>query len=289
MLQFSSLDSFKLYALRKFLVAPILNFTKNDMIKISTLFTKTLLMSACVLVTLFSMGCSKSDNKSSKVLQVAISPSIPPFTYEENGKTVGVDLDIFKGFCESRGYTYKLKAYDFQGMLGAVASGQADVAFSGISITPKRMEVMDFSNPYVQNAWDLISLTKRNIRITDLSQIKNYSIGFPSGAVFMGYIESEWAPKGIYPVNKVKLYPSMSEVLTDLNNGNLDLAFVDNSMLLTYVNKMKMPLSTSYEIPYADKLGFAFVKGSPVREDFNKYLAELGPDKIKAMEEKWSK
>ena len=77
--------------------------------------------------------------------------------------------------------------------------------------------------------------------------------------------------------------------LTDLNNGNLDLVFVDNSMLLTYVNKMKLPLTSSYEIPYADKLGFAFVKGSPIREDFNKYLAELGQDKIKAMEEKWSK
>jgi len=259
------------------------------MIKTSKLFPKTLLIAACVLVALFSLGCSKSDNKSSKVLQVAISPSIPPFTYEENGQVVGVDIEIFKGFCESRGYTYNLKAYDFQGMLGAVASGQADVAFSGISITPKREEVMEFSNPYVQNGWDLVSLTKRNIRITDLSQIKNYSIGFPTGAVFMGYIEKEWAPKGIYPMNKVKLYPSMSEALTDLNNGNLDLVFVDSSMLLTYVNKMKLPLTSSFEVPYADQLGFAFVKGSPIREDFNKYLAELGSDKIKAMETKWSK
>ena len=259
------------------------------MIKITTSFTKTLLLSACVLLALFSLGCSKSDEKNSKVLQAAISPSIPPFTFEENGQAVGVDMEIFKGFCESRGYTYKLKAYDFQGMLGAVASGQADVAFSGISITPKREEVMEFSNPYVQNGWDLVSLTKRNIRITDLSQIKKYSIGFPSGAVFMGYIQNEWAPKGIYPINKVKLYPSMSEALTDLNNGNLDLVFVDSSMLLTYVNKMKMPLTSSYEIPYADKLGFAFVKGSPIREDFNKYLAELGPEKIQAMELKWSK
>jgi len=266
-----------------------LTFTKNDMIKTSKLFPKTLLIGAYVLVALFSLGCSKSDNKSSKVLQVAISPSIPPFTYEENGQVVGVDIEIFKGFCESRGYTYNLKAYDFQGMLGAVASGQADVAFSGISITPKREEVMEFSNPYVQNGWDLVSLTKRNIRITDLSQIKNYSIGFPTGAVFMGYIEKEWAPKGIYPMNKVKLYPSMSEALTDLNNGNLDLVFVDSSMLLTYVNKMKLPLTSSFEVPYADQLGFAFVKGSPIREDFNKYLAELGSDKIKAMETKWSK
>ena len=266
-----------------------LTFTKNDMIKTSKLFPKTLLIGAYVLVALFSLGCSKSDNKSSKVLQVAISPSIPPFTYEENGQVVGVDIEIFKGFCESRGYTYNLKAYDFQGMLGAVASGQADVAFSGISITPKRQEVMEFSNPYVQNGWDLVSLTKRNIRITNLSQIKNYSIGFPTGAVFMGYIEKEWAPKGIYPMNKVKLYPSMSEALTDLNNGNLDLVFVDSSMLLTYVNKMKLPLTSSFEVPYADQLGFAFVKGSPIREDFNKYLAELGSDKIKAMETKWSK
>ena len=259
------------------------------MIKIAKLFSKTLFLSACVMLALLTMGCSKSDNKSSKVLQVAISPSIPPFTFEENGQVVGVDLEIFKGFCESRGYTYNLKAYDFQGMLGAVASGQADVAFSGISITPKRQEVMEFSNPYVVNNWDLVSLSKRNIRITDLSQIKKYSIGFPTGAVFMGYIEKEWAPKGIYPVNKVKLYPSMSEALTDLNNGNLDLVFVDSSMLLTYVNKMKLPLTSSYQVDYSDKLGFAFIKGSPIREDFNKYLAELGTDKIQAMELKWSK
>jgi polar amino acid transport system substrate-binding protein len=259
------------------------------MIKILPSFSKALLISACVLLALFSLGCSKSDNKTSKVLQVAISPSVPPFTFEENGQPVGVDLEIFKGFCESRGYTYNLKAYDFQGMLGAVASGQADVAFSGISITPKRLEVMEFSNPYVQNGWDLVSLIKRNIHITDLSQIKNYSIGFPTGTVFMGYIEKEWAPKGIYPINKIKLYPSYSEVLTDLNNGNLDLVFTDSSMLVTYVNKLNMPLTSSYEIPYADKLGFAFVKGSPIRDDFNKYLAELGPEKIKAMETKWSK
>ena len=259
------------------------------MIKIAQSFTKTLLLSVCILLSLFSVGWSKSENKSAKVIQVAISPAVPPFAFEEKGRPVGVDIEIFKGFCESRGYTCKLKSYDFQGMLGAVASGQADVAFSGISITPKRMEVMEFSNPYVQSSWDLISLTKRNIQITNLEQIKNYSIGFPTGTVFMGYIKSEWVPKGIYSINRVKLYPSYSEALTDLNNGNLDLIFTDSSMLLTYVNKMKMPFTSSYQIASADKLGFAFKKGSPIRDDFNKYLAELGPEKIKAMETKWSK
>jgi polar amino acid transport system substrate-binding protein len=34
-------------------------------------------------------------------------------------------------------------------------------------------------------------------------------------------------------------------------------------------------------------LGFAFAKGSPRRDDFNKYLKELGPEKIKAIIDKW--
>jgi polar amino acid transport system substrate-binding protein len=259
------------------------------MIKITPSFSKTLLFSACILLTLFSIGCSKSDKKTTKVLQAATFSSAPPFTFEEKGQPVGVDVEIFKGFCESRGYTCKIKAYDFQGMLSAVTSGQADVAFSGISITPKRLEVMEFSNPYIQSSWDLISLSKRYIHITNVAQIKNYSIGFPTGTVFMDYIKNEWAPKGIYPINRVKLYPSYSEAIADLNNGNLDLVFTDSSMLITYVNKMNMPFISSYQIASADTLGFAFKKGSPIRDDFNKYLAELGPEKIKAMETKWSK
>jgi len=45
-------------------------------------------------------------------------------------------------------------------MLGAVSSGQADVAFSAILITDKRKEVMDFSNPYFTSTWQLIRLKK---------------------------------------------------------------------------------------------------------------------------------
>jgi polar amino acid transport system substrate-binding protein len=102
-------------------------------------------------------------------------------------------------------------------------------------------------------------------------------------------VQNTLEPSGYYSVSKVKLYPSYSEALTDLNNGNLDLVFVDSSMLTTYTNKLHLPVQSSYEIPYADQLGFAFVKGSPLRDDFNKYLAELGPEKIKSYIAKWEK
>ena len=251
------------------------------------LFQPSLVAIFATSIFLTTVGCSKSNEDNAKAIQAAVAPTVPPYSFEQNGQLVGVDHEIFKGYCESRGYTCKIKSYDFAGMLGAVASSQADIAFSGISITDQRKQAMEFSNPYAESTWNLVSLTKRNIRITDIGQLKKYSIGFPTGTVFMSYVQNTLEPKSYYSVSKVKLYPSYSEALTDLNNGNLDLDFTDSSMLSTYIKKLHLPVQSSYEIPYGDRLGFAFAKGSPIRDDFNKYLVELGPEKIKAYTAKW--
>jgi polar amino acid transport system substrate-binding protein len=52
---------------------------------------------------------------------------------------------------------------------------------------------------------------------------------------------------------------------------------------------MNLPIQSSYVFKGFDKLGFAFAKGSKLRDDFDKYLNELGPEKIKAILDKWMK
>ncbi len=239
------------------------------------------------LISLLIIGCSKTEE--TNVINVAVSPSSPPMLFEENGKIVGIDLEIFDGFCKERNYTLKITPYDWQGMLGAVSSGQADVAFSGISITDKRKEAMDFSEPYYDNAWHLVSLNSKNIKITDLSELKNFSIGYPRGMAYNDLIKNELEPKGYYTLSKVKLYPSYNEVITDLQNGNLDLAFVEEPVLANYQHKLNLPLQSSYIFNGFDKLGFAFAKGSRLRDEFNQYLTQLGPEKIRAILDKGMK
>ena len=243
------------------------------------------LFSAVLALTI--VACSKSSD--TKEIKVAVSPASAPMLFDDKGKIVGVDMDIFQGYCQSRGCTFKVTPYDWAGMLGALSSGQADVAFSGISITDKRKEVMDFSQPYYDNAWHLVSMKNKNIQITDLSQLKKYSIGYPRGMAYDDLIKNELEPKGYYSLSKVKLYPSYTEVITDLQNGNLDLAFIEEPVFLNYENKLKLPIQSSYVFKGFDKLGFAFVKGSKLRDDFDKYLNELGPEKIKAILDKWMK
>ncbi|QWE24653.1 transporter substrate-binding domain-containing protein [Polynucleobacter sp. AP-Elch-400A-B2] len=240
-----------------------------------------------LLVGLFLLGgCSKEEP--SKLIKVAISPAVPPMLFEKDGKYSGIDLEIFEGYCKSRGCTFKVTAYDWLGMLGAVTSGQADVAFSGISITDKRKEVMDFSNPYFTSTWQLIGLKNRNIKITDLSQLSKYTIAYPTGSVFDDYVKNVLQPKGYYSVEQVKLYPSPTEALLALQNGNVDLVFVDNVMLVNYQKTLNLPVSSSYQVVGFDNLGFAFKKNSELRDDFNLYLAELGPKKIKAIIDRWT-
>jgi len=230
-------------------------------------------------------GCGKPE--ASKVINVAVTPASPPNLFEENGQTKGLDYDLFDGYCKARGCTLNITAYDFQGMLGAVVSRKADVAFSGISITEPRKQVMDFSKPYMDNDWDLVSMKSRNLKLDNLDTLKNYTIGFPRGAAYMDFIKTKLEPKGIYSTDKAKLYPSYNEALTDLQNGQVDLVFLDGTVASVY--RKKLPIQDSYVFAGIDKLGFAFPKGSALRVDFDKYLDELGPQKRQAIIDKWMK
>ncbi len=52
-------------------------------------------------------------------------------------------------------------------------------------------------------------------------------------------IKNDLEPKGYYSLSKVKLYPTYNETMTDLKNGNLDLAFIEEPVYFTFKNKKK--------------------------------------------------
>jgi len=240
---------------------------------------RKIIVTPLIALSLTLLGCS--DGTVQNVIKVAVSPASPPMLYEQDGKLMGVDFEIFSEYCKARGCTTKITTYDWQGMLGAVSSGQADVAFSGISITDRRKQVMDFSAPYYDNIWHLVATAKNAKPITDLAELKKFRIGYPRGMAYDDLIKNELEPKGYYSLAQVKLYPSYNEVITDLQNGNLDLAFVEQPVLQNFKNKLNLPIESVYAFEGKDVLGFAFAKGSALRGDFDRFLIELGPDRLR--------
>ncbi|MCU1790224.1 transporter substrate-binding domain-containing protein [Pectobacterium polaris] len=249
---------------------------------------KTFLLGTILGITSFTAFAANPVD--GKTLNVAVSPASPPMLFKSaDGKLEGIDLELFSSYCKERNCKLKITEYSWDGMLGAVASGQADVAFSGISITDKRKKVMDFSAPYYVNSFNLVSLNNRDIDLSDLHNLKKYTIGFPRGMAYADLIKTDLEPKGYYSLSTVKLYPSYNETIADLKNGNLDLAFIEDPVYFNYKNKQKAPIESRYVFKGVDHLGFAFKKGSPVRDDFNTWLNEQGEAKISGIVDKWMK
>lgn len=209
---------------------------------------------------------------SPKPLHVAVCPTSPPNCFQNGQAYVGIDVEIFRAFCEGRGASFEMTAYDWSGMLGAVIAGRADVAFSGISITEKRKESMDFSDAYMINTLVIASLSSRGISMASPADWKPYRLGFVRGMYFGDLIKTTY--KDAYDYAKLQQYPSYNELLADLGNGNVDGAFMDSLVLADQKEKAIYDLSTAFTLQESDQFGFAFPKGSPLRDEFNRFLRD---------------
>ncbi len=238
-----------------------------------------------ILLSLALAGCGPKTESgtppatvSSTVLQAAICPTSPPNCFQHNQAYSGIDIEIFQLFCKNRGSTLETTAYDWAGMLGAVIAKRADVAFSGISITEKRKEVMDFSDAYMINTLVIASMASRGITMKTTADWKQYRLAFVRGMYFADLIKTTY--KDAYDYSALRQYPSYNELLADLGNGNVDGAFMDSLVLADQKEKGIYDLATSFTLPEDDKFGFAFPKDSPLRDEFNQFLRSH-PDEIR--------
>ena len=232
-----------------------------------------------ILTGLILAGCGKADKAGSEqtaaaptTLHAAVCPTSPPNCFQQDKEYVGIDVDIIRAFCESRGYAFDVTAYDWAGMLGAVVAGRADVAFSGISITDKRKEVMDFSDPYMVNTLVIAAMADRGVAIATTADWKKYKLGFVRGMYFGDLVKTTY--KDAYAYEDLKQYPSYNELLADLGNGNVDGAFMDSLVMADQKEKGIYDLVVAFTLAEADNFGFAFPKGSARRDEFNQFLRE---------------
>lgn len=228
-------------------------------------------------IALLSLSACSDNNA---VVRVATTPFYPPIVYKEDGDIVGIDVDIFKAFCAKIKCSPEIKEYDFPVMLQAVFSDAADMAFGGISITADRQEKLNFSQPYFINTNHLVSITTDATVISVLSELKNQRIGYPVGTVYDELVQTDLVPSGYYTLPQVRHYTDYTQVLKDMQAGNLDLTVMDKLTLQRWQNQHGHSVKSVYEFPKKDPWGFAFPKQSPLKNEFDAFLKDLGPDGI---------
>ena len=103
----------------------------------------TLMLSAAVLAV--SLQPANAADK----LRIATEGAYAPWNFSgPNGTLEGFEIDLANDLCKRMNKDCEIVAQNWDGIIPSLTAGKYDAIMAGMSITPKREEVIAFSNPY---------------------------------------------------------------------------------------------------------------------------------------------
>ena len=151
-----------------------------------------------------------------KTIKIATEGAYPPWNYvDANGKLAGWDIEIANALCKSMGAECTIAAQAWDGIIPALNAGKFDAIVAQMSMTPKRMEQVDFTIKYTENTTRFG--TKKGT-VTDISPaaLKGKTIGVQRGAA-----QRPWLEENKY--ENIRLYETTEAVELDLIAGRVDI------------------------------------------------------------------
>lgn len=176
---------------------------------------------ALVLIICFCAGSALA-----KSYVNGIDPNYPPFAYidEKTGKPAGFDVEAMDWIAKDMGFEVTHKPMAWDGIIPALLANQIDMICSGMSITPKRAEMVQFSDPYWQLNRVFITPQDSTLTVEEIFT-KPIKLGVQRGTSEANAIKEEQKTKG-YPF-ELAFYESAPLAVEDLLNGRIQAALMD--------------------------------------------------------------
>jgi len=203
-------------------------------------------------------------------IKIATESSYKPFSYTDaDGKLIGYEIELVDALCAQMKAECEVISQDWDGLIPGLNAQKFDAAIAGMSITPERQEVVDFSDPYFYSGIILIGKKGDDLSVDALA---GQPIASQRSTVSSQYLQDEHADADI------KLYDTQDNAYLDLTSGRVRGMMSDK---VTGTDWLKTEAGKDYEIKGQeissddDAMGIAFRKGDPLAAKFNAALAEL--------------
>ena len=99
----------------------------------------------------------------SGLLRVAVSPDRPPLNLKrQGGEIAGFEVDIVQALATAMGLELKLVEVPFADLLPSSRRGRADLAISGLTMTPERNARVAFAGPYFVSGMSVLRARARS-------------------------------------------------------------------------------------------------------------------------------
>ncbi|MGP9545099.1 transporter substrate-binding domain-containing protein [Psychrobacter sp. AOP7-B1-25] len=203
-------------------------------------------------------------------LKIATESSFKPFSYTDaEGNLIGYEIELVDALCEEMNAECEVISQDWDGLIPGLNAQKFDAAIAGMSITPERKEVVDFSDPYFHSGIILIGKKGDDISVDELT---DQPIASQRSTVSSQYLQNE------HDDADIKLYDTQDNAYLDLTSGRVRALMSDK---VVGVDWLKTEAGQEYEIKGDeistddDAMGIAFRKGDPLVAKFNAALAEI--------------
>ena len=217
-------------------------------------------------------------------LRVGMSGQYFPFTFVEQDKLKGFDVDVMNAIGDEMGRDIKYETANFSGLFGMLESGRIDTVANQITITEERQKAYIFSEPYVYDGAQVVT-KKGNSEIQGVEDLKGKTVAVNLGSNFEALLrELPYADQ-----IDIKTYESNLERDTAL--GRVD-AFVMDRVSASQIIKEK-PLPLELAGPTFSQITNAYPfrdteTGRALRNEVNRALATLRDNgTLASISEKW--
>ncbi len=221
-----------------------------------------------------SFGFAQLPDLEGRVINIGSDTTYPPMETidPDTGEAVGFDVDLMNALCARLNCVANFVTTAWDGIFPALANGDFDMVVSGVSITPERDEIVDFSEPYlIVSQAVLMRVDDEGLTIVDY-QDGNRTLGAQIGTTNSALAEE------LVGRDNVSLFDTFSGAVLALQNGDVDGVVIDGTSAAAYEQQFAGELLVGITGLQSDPLGLVFQEGDALSDAFNAALVELKAD-----------
>lgn len=235
------------------------------------------------------------------VLTVAMECAYAPYNWSQpddsNGAVAikdsnefanGYDVMMAKKLCEANGWTLEIVRLDWDSLIPAVQTGTVDAVIAGQSMTPERMEQVDFAGPYLYAS--IVCLTLKDSAFASAKGISDLA-----GGSCTSQLGTVWYDTCLPQIKDAKIQTAQETapaMLMALETGTVDFVCTDmptaQGAIAAYPDMMILNFADSgddFSVSESEvNIGISIAKGNTVLLDaLNGVLSKMTADDFNAL------
>lgn len=214
---------------------------------------------------------------SAQTIRMGTEGAYPPYNFiNDAGEVDGFERELGDELCARAGLTCEWVTNDWDSIIPNLVSGNYDTIIAGMSITPERDEVIDFTQEYIPGS------PSAYVALEDGVDLKGGVIAAQTNTIQSGYV----AESGATLVE----YATADETIAAVRNGEADAVLADKDYLAPIVAESNGELKfVGEDVSIGGGVAMGIRESDQeLREKFNKAIDSMKADgSLNALLKKW--